>query len=250
MLPYIFGIINTYYVLWGAGLVMFYIWTARRSVLMYGMAREDTSEILWWVLFGTLVGASLGGYLDNWDRYLEDPAKLLRFWESPVSSGAGFICGGLTGVWKLRRMGISVDKFAEASSIPTAFALALGRMGCFASGCCGGLPTDSPIGLTFPANPQVPMWPTQLLESIAALLIGIVLMATERYQRRVPREGAILFPIFLVAYGGYRFAFDFLREGKSIFGLKSGQFAGIIAVVTGICWLAGSIRRRREAKMS
>jgi len=249
MLPYIFGNINTYYVLWGAALILLYIWIARRSVRMYGMSREDASEVLWWVLFGTFVGASLGGYLDHLEMYLKDPTKLLRFWESPVSSGAGFICGGLAGVWKLRRLGLSVDKFAEASSIPLAFALAIGRLGCFSSGCCGGLPTNSRIGLRFPANPFLPLWPSQLLESVAALLIGAALIAVEKHRCRESAEGAILFPIFLITYGSYRFAFDFMREGSRAFGLQSGQYAGIIAVVVGICWLTKSIRRLREVKI-
>ena len=249
MLPYIFGIVNTYYLLWGAALIIIYLWTARRCVRIYCLPREDASEALWWVFLGALAGASLGGYLGNFQDYLENPAKLLRFWESPVSSGAAFICGGLVGLCKLKRMDMSVDKFAEASSIPIAFALALGRLGCFAAGCCGGLPTHSPIGITFPANPSTPLWPSQLLESIAALLIGVVLVATERFQRRASLERAIKFPMFLIMYGGYRFAFDFLREGRGTFGLQIGQYAGIIGVVTGIGWLTRSIRRGHAVKM-
>ena len=250
MLPYIFGKIDTYYVLWSAALVLMYMWTARRSVRKYGMTREDASEVIWWVFFGALAGASLGGYAEHWEKYFQDPAKLLRFWESPVSSGTGFICGGLLGVWKLKRLGVSVDKFAEASSIPLAFTLAIGRLGCFAAGCCRGIPTDSPIGVRFPANPSLPLWPSQLFESAAALLTGAALLAAERYRgSRAPSEGAVLFPIFLITYGGYRFAFDFLRDGRGFFGLQTGQYTGIIAVAAGIYWLARSIMRGRAAKI-
>jgi phosphatidylglycerol:prolipoprotein diacylglycerol transferase len=154
------------------------------------------------------------------------------------------------GVWKLRRLGVSVDKFAEASSIPIAFTLAVGRLGCFASGCCKGLPTDSPIGVRFPANPALALWPSQLFESGAALLIGVSLMAAEKHRRRLSLEHAILFPIFLITYGSYRFAFDFLREGGNASGLQTGQYAGITAVIAGIYWLARSIRRGHAAKIS
>ena len=250
MLPYIFWKINTYYVLWSAALILIYIWIARRAVRMYGMSRQDASEVLWWILFGTLVGASLGGYLDNWENYFENPSKLLLFWENPVSSGAGFICGGLAGLSKLRRLGLSVDKFAEASSIPLPFSLAIGRLGCFASGCCRGLPTDSRFGLRFPANPYLSVWPSQLFEAIAAFLIGTVLFAAEKFHRRKYPEHAIFFPIFLITYGGFRFVFDFLRGGSLTLGLKSGQYAGIMAVVTGICWLTKSMRRLHKVKIS
>jgi len=250
MHPFIFGKIDTYYVLWSVAIILMYVWIVRRSVLIFGMSRYDVHEVLWWILFGALVGAALGGYADNWERYYDDPARLLRFWESPVSSGVGFIGGGLLGLWKLRRLGMSVNKFAEASSFPLAFALAVGRLGCFASGCCKGLPTSSPLGVRFPANPTLALWPSQLFESAAAFLIGVFLMAAEKYRRRhVSPEHAILFPIFLILYGGYRLAFDFLREGRRVSCLQIGQYAGIIAVVTGICWLTRSILRERAAKI-
>ena len=251
MLPYLFGRIDTYYVLWGVALVLLYFWTARRSVRIYGMQREDASEVLWWVFFGALLGASLGGYAGQWERYVQEPALLLRFWETPVSSGTGFICGGLFGLWKLRRLGAPVEKFAEASSVPISFTLAIGRLGCFAAGCCQGRPTDSPLGVRFPYAPDLPVWPTQLFESLAALLIGVVLITAEAYRRRrgVSSERAVLFPFFLIAYGGYRVAFDSLRAG----GGMAIPYAGMIAVVVGIAWLVRSIwlgRAANAAKIS
>ena len=244
MLPHIFGRIDTYYVLWGAALVLLYFWTLRRSVRLYGLPREDASDVLWWVFLGALAGACLGGYLQNWERFAEEPARLLRFWEMPVSSGAGFVCGGLLGLWRARRLAMPVSRFAEASSVPIAFTLAIGRLGCFAAGCCRGLPTDSPLGVRFPDNPGASFWPSQLFESAAALLIGVVLSAAEKYRRRrgLSSEGALLFPIFLIAYGGYRLAFDFLRGESGLSGLNGGQYVWIAAVAVGILWLVRTAR--------
>jgi phosphatidylglycerol:prolipoprotein diacylglycerol transferase len=247
MLPILFWKIETYYVLWSAALVLMCLWTRRRATGLYGMSRDDVSDVLWWVLLGVFVGATIGGYIDRWDRFAQNPWSAYRFWESGLSSGPGFIGGGLLGVWRLRRLGISVDRFAESASAPTAFMLALGRWGCFANGCCRGLPTTSPFGVRFPSNPNLAVWPSQLFESAAAFVIGLLLLAVEGYRRR--RGGApdraVSFPIFLITYGGYRIIFDFLREGPRSFGLQTGQYSGVIAALFGIGWLIRSARSKR-----
>ena len=56
------------------------------------------------------------------------------------------------------------------------------KIGCFLGGCCHGMPTDVPWGVTFPvesvcARPGVPLHPTQLYDAAAPLLIGAGLLA-------------------------------------------------------------------------
>jgi phosphatidylglycerol:prolipoprotein diacylglycerol transferase len=245
MWPVLFWKIDTYYVIWSAALVLMVLWTKRRAVLFYGISGADASDILAWVLTGVFIGATVGGYLNRLGEFAENPAKLLRFWEVGVSSGPGFIGGGLFGMYKIRRSGVFADGFAESSSIPCCFMLFIGRWGCFANGCCKGLPTASKLGVKFPTAPHSAVWPSQLFESMAALLIGLLLVAIEfiRFRRGMRANRAILFPIFLVTYGAYRIAFDFLREGGGPFGLHAGQYSGILACLFGACWLARSVRR-------
>jgi phosphatidylglycerol:prolipoprotein diacylglycerol transferase len=252
MLPVLFLNISTYYVLWGAALVMMCLWTRRRASFIYGIPRDDASEILWWSLLGAFVGATAGGYIDHWDRFAQSPLSLLRFWESGLSSGPGFIAGGMFGLWRSKRLGVSVGNFAEAASVPSAFMLAVGRLGCFANGCCVGLPTASPLGVRFPSAQNVAVWPTQLFESAAALVIGVALIAVERgrVRRHSHLGGAVIFPIFLILYGAYRVAFDFLRAGPRHFGIQTGQFSAIISITVGICWLIRSISAKPSDKSS
>jgi phosphatidylglycerol:prolipoprotein diacylglycerol transferase len=243
MLPLLFGYIETYYVFWGIALISMVLWTKKRAASVYGISENDASDILWWMMCGVFVGSTLGGYLNNWERFADSPARLLRFWESGLSSGPGFIGGGLFGLYKIRRLKISAGSFAESASIPCAFMLFVGRLGCFANGCCAGLPTDSPLGVRFPARPQTPVWPSQLFESAAALVIGICLILAEKQLLKRPDapNRTVLFPCFLITYGLYRIVFDFLREGKKIFHLSIGQHSALIALVTGLLWLAVSL---------
>jgi phosphatidylglycerol:prolipoprotein diacylglycerol transferase len=121
-----------------------------------------------------------------------------------------------------------------------------GRWGCFLNGCCQGIATDSRWGVVFPQNPQARVFPSQLFESFASLIIGLILIAVERRLRRTPEQasrGAIVWPLFLVLYGLYRFVFDFIRAGDRIFGLRVGQHTGALAFLVGVAWLVLSVKK-------
>jgi phosphatidylglycerol:prolipoprotein diacylglycerol transferase len=222
------------------------IWTRRRAAAKYGISSDDASDVLLWTIFGVFIGATLGGYMDHWTRYVESPVRLLYFWQSGVSSGPGFIGGGLAGLYKLRRRKISVDCFAESAAAPCAFMLFVGRWGCFLNGCCEGIPTSSAWGVSFPQNPLVRVFPSQIFESFSALLIGVLILVVEGHMKRASEDaarGAVVWPLFLVLYGLYRFAFDFLRAGDRIFGLRVGQYAGVFACLVGAVWLVYSLKK-------
>lgn len=254
MYPILFSLgpikIETYYILWGIALCLMLLWTRHRADSFYGIPFDDASEILLWVLAGVFIGASLGGYFDNWRRFAEKPALILRFWESGLSSGPGFIGGGLAGLYKIRRLGVSVDAFAESASLPCAAMLFVGRWGCFLNGCCVGIPATGPLGVRFPQTPQTAVYPTQLFESFAALCIVCILWIMERRLKPLRLHTtptvAYLWPAFLILYGGYRAAFDFLRAGDRIFGLRVGQYTGLLALCIGVAWLCCSLQKGRQ----
>ena len=241
MHPVLFSIggirIESYYVFWGLAIYIMLIWTRKRAVSLYSLGYNQTTDVLRWVLSGALLGAMIGGYFDNWERYAQDPLLLLKFWQSGLSSGPGFLGGGLFGLYKLRKESVPVWAFAEASSIPAAFMVGFGRIGCFLAGCCYGVPTSSLVGVRFPALPDgMYVFPTQLFESIAAFLFFIVLSVIEK--NRKPSSGyALLAPLFMIFYGSYRILVDFLRAGDRIAGLRVGQYMGIVSLAVGILWL-------------
>ena len=229
------------------------LWTRKRAVDIYGISYNDASDVLLYTLVGVLIGATLGGYADHWSRYVESPMKLLRFWESGLSSGPGFIGGGLAGLYKLRKISVSVNSFAESAAIPCCALLFIGRWGCFFNGCCYGVCSDSFCAVTFPNNPGVAVLPTQLFESFFALLTGVALIILERRRGRNPSNadnGALLWPLFLISYGSYRFLFDFMRSGDRILSLRVGQYTGVLAVAVGVAWLIYSRRNTSKSRES
>ena len=142
-----------------------------------------------------------------------------------VGVGAG-IAYSLARRLTLGRVG---DTFAPSLALGTA----VGRVGCFFSGCCVGTPTALPWA-------HDGRHPAQLYESLGALMVlGLVLVAHRR--RRVPGEA---FLAFGVGYGVLRFGLEFVRANHvpAAGGLTLHQWIALAAVAT--CAALFVVRRR------
>ncbi len=249
VLFHLFGYpVDSYYVVWFVALLGCTLWTRRRAIARFGFTANDVADIFFWVFLGCVVGARLGHYFDNWSWYLENPSRILRFWEGGLSSGSAIVGGVLGCIWKTHRMGKSWQAFVEAGSIPMLFVIGIGRWGCLLAGCCFGkvVPPGSTCSfvLHFPFDsPGVFRYASQAYEALAALAFGVFLLFVER---KLVRRGistvrhALLAPSAMVFYGGYRLLFDFLRAGDRILGLRVGQIFGLVFIAWGTLWFLHS----------
>ena len=91
----------------------------------------------------------------------------------------GFLLGAVAvGVAALAVMRMPVGSFLDAATPGLFFGMAIGRQGCFFGGCCAGRATASHWGL-WASDRRVGARriPTQLMESLAALAIGLATLA-------------------------------------------------------------------------
>jgi phosphatidylglycerol:prolipoprotein diacylglycerol transferase len=112
---------------------------------------------------------------------------------------------------------------------------AVGRLGCFAAGCCWGRATDSWMGVRFSERAHamtgvptdVALVPTQLLLAVAGLLIFAAVLWL---RRRRAFAGQIILA-YLILYSCARFVVEFWRDDPrgQMLGLSPSQ---LIAVVT------------------
>ena len=86
----------------------------------------------------------------------------------------GTVAGGaLAAVPGLLIAGIPVGTFFDAATPGLFFAMAIGRQGCFLTGCCVGRPTASRLGIwSSDGRIGARRLPAQQLEALACLLIG------------------------------------------------------------------------------
>jgi phosphatidylglycerol:prolipoprotein diacylglycerol transferase len=134
---------------------------------------------------------------------------------------------------------------------------AVGRLGCFAAGCCFGRPTTVPWAVTF-RDPyatravgtplDVALHPTQLYESAAALLLFLLLLWLSKRKRF---HGQIAL-VYLFVYAAARFVIEFYRGDPSrgtVLGgwVSTSQFVALlIALTVAVLYPYLSRRRRLE----
>lgn len=92
--------------------------------------------------------------------------------------------------------------------ISQCFSICVAKIGCFLTGCCGGIQTHLPWGVIFPAT-SVPVHPTQLYESLFGLILGLFLL--HKYMNKNYNKDGLVFEIFMFNYMFFRTVMYFLR---------------------------------------
>ncbi len=107
--------------------------------------------------------------------------------------------------------------------------IAVARLGCLLNGCCYGTQCSLPWGISFPAAGGGYQHPTQVYESICALLIFVILQIF-RDKRRNYGEA---FLSSMALYSFFRFFIEFFRAENPIVtaGLTLAQIIGVITII-------------------
>ena len=259
MYPELFRIgdfpVNTYGVLLALAF-MAALFVAARLGARDGLPRERVFDLGLWMLLGGLLGSKLLLMLAE-PEYGADWRNLLSidFLRSGGVWYGGFLGGLLTGVLLIRRYRLSFWKVTDAFAPGVALGQAVGRQGCFAAGCCWGRPTDAPWGVAFGEDAHritgvpagIHLHPTQLYESLAALLIFALLAWLHRRKRF---DGQVV-ASYAVLYGLTRFTIEFFRDDPrgdilgltTLTGLSTSQLISLAVVVFGAVFLL--LRGRR-----
>ena len=263
MYPELFRIgdfpINTYGVLLAAAFLAALLISAHLAA-RDGLPRERIYDLGLWMLLASLVGSKLLLMLSE-PEYREHPLNLLSldFLRSGGDFYGGFIGALLTGYFLIRRYRLPWWKTADAFAPGIALGQAIGRQGCFAAGCCWGKPTTLPWGVRFTelghkvtgVPIDVPLHPTQLYESFAALAIFFFLLWLHRRKRF---QGEIIL-VYAVLYAAARFTIEFWRDDPrgDILGLTTLTHLStsqLIALIVGTAALVLLVIRWRRAEVT
>ena len=166
-----------------------------------------------------IVGAKIMMYLVDIPYYVRNPGEIFSL--ASVQAGGvfygGLIAALIAAVVYMRRHQLPGLPTADVFAPGIALGHGIGRLGCFAAGCCWGKPTTLPWGVTF-TNPvshelvgvplDIKLHPTQLYESAAEFVIFGILYWRVRRQHA---PGAII-SLYLILYGTVRFMVEFVRD--------------------------------------
>jgi phosphatidylglycerol:prolipoprotein diacylglycerol transferase len=187
-----------------------------------GWTPAQVSDAIFYGVLGTILGGRLGYILFyNLGHYLEQPLDVFKVWQGGMSFHGGLIGVILAMAWlarKYRKPFFAVSDFF-APAVPVA--LGAGRIGNFINQELWGRPTDLPWGMVFRSGGELPRHPSQLYEFA---LEGVLLFAILWLYARAPRPLGTVSALFLICYGAFRFAVEFVREPDAHLGFILGPF--------------------------
>ncbi len=188
---------------------------AMRLARRAGLPAEKMQNLAIYCAMAGIIGAKLFMFLFDLGDYIRDPGQIFTM-ETLQAAGVfhgGFIAALLVATLYIRKHKLPVLRVMDAFAPGVAIGQSIGRLGCFAAGCCWGRACYLPWGVRFrsdfaaPVPLGVPLHPVQLYESAADLLIFWFL-----YRRATHRHPAgQVIGLYLVLYSTARFIIEFYR---------------------------------------
>ncbi len=180
-----------------------------------GLSPDKITNLAVYCAIAGIVGAKLFMFLFDLDDYIRDPGQIFSL-DTLQAAGVfhgGFIAAFIVAVLYMRRHQLPVFPTMDVFAPGVVLGQAIGRLGCFAAGCCWGTECTLPWGVRFRSDEAAPvpldktLHPVQIYESIADLIIFGILY---RQFKRGHRPGNII-GLYLVLYSIARFIIEFFR---------------------------------------
>ena len=229
------------------------IWVTGRLARKAGLNVDKITNLAIYCALAGMVGAKLMMFLFDWRLYAANPSEIFSL---STIQAAGVYQGGLilaivTAIWYMRWAHLPALLTMDVFAPGVALGHAIGRLGCFAAGCCWGQECDLPWAVTF-TNPEaseltgvplnVALHPTQLYESGINVVISGFLWW---YFHRAHRTGTVI-GWYLVLYSVARFSIEFVRHHEQglIAGLSLTQWISLATLAAGLLLL---VKQRHTA---
>ena len=214
-----------------------------------GMRRDDVDDLLFWGVFGVILGGRLGYVLFYKPAYyLAHPLEALMPWKGGMASHGGMLGVILVIALFAKRRGKPFLQVADFVAPLVPLGLAAGRLGNFINGELWGRAADPsvwPWAMVFPqSGDPTPRHPSQLYQFA---LEGVLLFAFLWVLSRRQRAPGVIGGWFLIGYATLRIVAEFAREPDNFLGLLAlrltlGQWLSLPLLVVG-AWLLWRARR-------
>jgi len=218
------------------------LWVASRQARKAGLDSTRVTDMAVWVLIAGLLGAKVLLVLVDWRYFSTSPAELWTLFKS---------------WWYIRRHKLQGWAVVDVLAPGVITGQAIGRLGCFAAGCCWGKPAQVPWAVTFTdvysaravGTPlDTPLHPSQIYESVAAFLIlGFLLWLAPRKKF----NGQVMLA-YVTLYSATRFVLEFWRgdpdRGTWFNGALSTSQVIAIALILGAAILAPRLMRTQRVE--
>lgn len=221
--------------------VLIGLWISVRNSERIGINGDNAWNLGILVVLCGIIGAKVLYVINEWGTYSAHPSEIFSI--STLQAGGvfsgGLIAAFVAAAWYVRRHHMPALGTCDAFAPGLALGHAIGRIGCFAAGCCYGKPTDHWWGVVFhnplaneitgtPLNKALE--PTQLFESAVEFANFLFLMWL---LKRRKFDGQV-FGAFLFIYGVARFFLEYLRDDPGRGSVLGGAMTGTQLIAIGL----------------
>lgn len=220
----------TYVVAISIGLYFAYLECKR-----YNLPLHEFPPVSFWGVLGGIIGAKIFFIIFyRWDSFLQDPLHQI------LSPGGWMYYGGeiggiAAGILYLAIKKLPILRPLDIGGMIFMLSHAIGRIGCFLSGCCYGTSCDLPWAVQFPKLPY-PVHPTQLYEAVP-LFGAFIIIWIFRKKFIVP---GTMFSTYLIFDGIQRSFIELYRGDNPYIGFLNwtpSQYIGVLSFITGMILL-------------
>lgn len=245
--------IHTYGLMVALGFFVAMLWVKKESKRVE-LPVQAMMDLFFYCIVAAIVGSRILYVLISVPSWWKDPLVFFRFWEGGLVFYGGMILTVLTVVYYTRKKQMPYFKVADVLIPGLAIGHAIGRLGCFAAGCCHGKEAgDSIFAVVFPEHPDsvaitgVPLYPTQLFEAFGEMTLFAFLVFLS-YRKKFHGE---VFLLYIILYPILRSILEIFR-GDQIRGfliegvLSTSQFISLIWVTVAMVLWLGFLRKKNS----
>jgi phosphatidylglycerol:prolipoprotein diacylglycerol transferase len=236
------------------------LYVAASQARKAGLDPNRVADLGVYVLIAGLLGAKLLLVVVDFQHYRARPDELFSIFQSGGVFYGGLLLALPVAWWYVRRHALPGWATADCLAPGVVIGQSIGRLGCFAAGCCFGKPTSVAWGVTFRdayANRYVgtpldqALHPTQIYEALLTLGIFFVLL---RIAERKKFHGQVVVA-YLVLYAVGRFIVEFYRgdfsRGTVLGGaLSTSQFIALLMLLGAAAVTPYLLKHQRVAPAS
>jgi phosphatidylglycerol:prolipoprotein diacylglycerol transferase len=220
---------------------------AQRLATRAGLDPERVTNLAVYSALVGLLGAKLLMFVMDFGYYARNPGQIFSL-DTLLSAGVyygGFLLAVVFSYFYLRQQKLAFLPTADVLAPAVALGHAIGRLGCFAAGCCWGTRCSLPWGVIFTSDDahnitgvplHIRLHPAQLYESALTFLVAWVLV---RLAKRPHAPGSIL-GWYLVLYSLARFAVEYVRNHEQNFPFD-GPFSWTQWIALGLFATGGAL---------
>jgi len=206
-----------------------------------GIDPEKIMDLGLYAIISAIVGSRSFFVLRNYKSYVDAPIDAFKVWEGGLVFYGGLMLVVPVCLWFMKKESIPLVKCTDILVPYISLGQSIGRLGCFAAGCCYGSQTNVPWSVVYTnadslAPLNIHLHPSQIYSFVLNLSVFLALLwiyKNKSFPGQVSSCYLILYPIVRFTVENFR---SDPRGSVTIFGvlLSTSQFVSILTLIFGI----------------